>query len=71
VVRASGLTESQFEAELQSGLLIDQLRNAVIESAFVAPYELDRRYAMEKQGARDRLRADCSVLLRSHHYDHR
>jgi len=49
VVRASGLTESQFEAELQSGLLIDQLRNAVVESAFVAPYELDRRYAMEKQ----------------------
>jgi peptidyl-prolyl cis-trans isomerase D len=49
VVRASGLTESQFEAELQSGLLIDQLRNAVVESAFVAPYELDRRYTMEKQ----------------------
>ena len=49
VVRASGLTESQFEAELQSGLLIDQLRNAVVESAIVAPYELDRRYAMEKQ----------------------
>jgi peptidyl-prolyl cis-trans isomerase D len=49
MVRASGLTESQFEGELQSGLLIEQLRNAVIESAFVAPYELDRRYAMEKQ----------------------
>lgn len=49
VVRASGLTESQFEAELQSGLLIDQMRNAVIESAFVLPYELDRGYAMEKQ----------------------
>jgi peptidyl-prolyl cis-trans isomerase D len=49
MVRGSGLTETQFEAELQSGLLIDQLRNAVVESAFVAPYELDRRYAMEKQ----------------------
>jgi peptidyl-prolyl cis-trans isomerase D len=49
LVRSSGLTETQFEAELQSGLLIDQLRNAVVESAFVAPYELDRRYAMEKQ----------------------
>jgi peptidyl-prolyl cis-trans isomerase D len=49
MVRASGLTESQFEAELQSGLLIEQLRSAVVESAFVAPYELDRRYAMEKQ----------------------
>ena len=34
---------------MQDGLLIDQLRNAVIESAFVAPYELDRRYAIEKQ----------------------
>ena len=49
LVRSSGLTETQFEEQLQSGLLIDQLRNAVIESAFVAPYELDRRYAMEKQ----------------------
>jgi peptidyl-prolyl cis-trans isomerase D len=29
--------------------MIDQLRNAVTESAFVVPYELDRRYAMEKQ----------------------
>ncbi len=49
LVRSSGLTETQFEEQLQNGLLIDQLRNAVIESAFVAPYELDRRYAMEKQ----------------------
>jgi peptidyl-prolyl cis-trans isomerase D len=49
MIRSSGLTETQFEAELQSGLLIDQLRNAVVESAFVAPYELDRRYAIEKQ----------------------
>jgi peptidyl-prolyl cis-trans isomerase D len=49
LVRSSGLTETQFEEQLQSGLLIDQLRNAVIESAFVAPYELERRYAMEKQ----------------------
>ncbi|MGH8235976.1 MAG: SurA N-terminal domain-containing protein [Steroidobacteraceae bacterium] len=49
LVRSSGLTETQFEEQLQNGLLIDQLRNAVIESAFVVPYELDRRYAMEKQ----------------------
>ena len=49
LVRSSGLTETQFEAELLNGLLIDQLRNAVVESAFVVPYELDRRYAMEKQ----------------------
>jgi peptidyl-prolyl cis-trans isomerase D len=49
LLAANGLTESGFEAQMQDGLLIDQLRNAVIESAFVAPYELDRRYAIEKQ----------------------
>jgi peptidyl-prolyl cis-trans isomerase D len=49
LLRSSGLTETGFEAELQEGLLIDQLRNSVVESAFVVPYELDRRYAMEKQ----------------------
>jgi len=49
MLSASGLSPTGFEAELQEGLIIDQLRNAVIESAFVAPYELDRRYAMEKQ----------------------
>jgi peptidyl-prolyl cis-trans isomerase D len=49
MLSASGLSPTGFEAELQEGLMIDQLRNAVIESAFVAPYELDRRYAMEKQ----------------------
>jgi peptidyl-prolyl cis-trans isomerase D len=49
LLAANGLTETGFEAQMQDGLLIDQLRNAVIESAFVAPYELDRRYALEKQ----------------------
>jgi len=49
LVRNTGMTETQFEAEMQNSLLIDQLRNAVVESAFVVPYELDRRYAMEKQ----------------------
>lgn len=49
LLSASGLSPTGFEAELQEGLMIDQLRNAVIESAFVVPYELDRRYAMEKQ----------------------
>ena len=34
---------------MQEGLLIEQLRGAVVDSAFVAPYELDRRYAIEKQ----------------------
>lgn len=49
LLSASGLSPTGFEAELQEGLLIDQLRNAVIESAFVVPYELDRKYAIEKQ----------------------
>lgn len=49
MMRASGLSETRFEADLQSDLLVDQLRSAVTESAFVAPYELERRYAIEKQ----------------------
>lgn len=49
LLRSSGLSETGFEAELQDELLVDQLRNAVVESAFVVPYELERRYALEKQ----------------------
>lgn len=49
LLSASGLSPTGFENELQDDLLIQQLRSAVLESAFVAPYELDRRYAMEKQ----------------------
>jgi peptidyl-prolyl cis-trans isomerase D len=46
LLSASGLTEAGWEAQMHDALLIDQLRNAVIETAFVAPYELDRRYAI-------------------------
>lgn len=49
LLRSSGMNETQFEAELQTELLITQLQNAVIDSAFVAPYELERRYTLEKQ----------------------
>lgn len=49
LLRSSGLSETGFEAELQDELLVAQLRNAVVESAFVVPYELERRYALEKQ----------------------
>jgi peptidyl-prolyl cis-trans isomerase D len=49
LLAASGLTEIGWEAQLHDALLIDQLRNAVIESAFVVPYELDRSYAIERQ----------------------
>jgi peptidyl-prolyl cis-trans isomerase D len=49
LLRSSGLSETGFEAQLQDDLLVEQLRTAVVESAFVAPYELDQRYAIEKQ----------------------
>jgi peptidyl-prolyl cis-trans isomerase D len=48
-LRGAGMTETQFEAEMQTELMVDQVRNAVVESAFVTPAELDRRYAIEKQ----------------------
>jgi peptidyl-prolyl cis-trans isomerase D len=48
-LRSAGMTETQFEADLQTELMVDQVRNAVVESAFVTPAELDRRYAIEKQ----------------------
>jgi peptidyl-prolyl cis-trans isomerase D len=49
MLRASGLSEPRFESDLQADLLVDQLQSTVTASAFVAPYELERRYAIEKQ----------------------
>lgn len=49
LLRQQGRTEPQFEAELRSSLAIMQMQNGVVQSAFVAPYELDRRFALEKQ----------------------
>jgi peptidyl-prolyl cis-trans isomerase D len=49
LLRTSGLTEAQFEADLETELLVDQLQNGVIDSAFVTDHELARRYAIEKQ----------------------
>lgn len=49
LLRSSGTTEARFEADLQAELLLDQLQNAVVDSAFTVPYEMDRRYALEKQ----------------------
>src|SRR5687768_8864815 len=49
ILRSSGLSEAAFEADLREGLLIDQLRTAVVDSGFVVPYELERRYALDKQ----------------------
>jgi peptidyl-prolyl cis-trans isomerase D len=49
LLRASGLTAAQFEADLRTELLIGQVQEAVVESAFALPYELDKRYALERQ----------------------
>jgi peptidyl-prolyl cis-trans isomerase D len=49
VLRSAGMTEAQFEAELHGELLIGQIQDGILQSAFVAPYELDRRYAIEQQ----------------------
>ena len=38
-----GQTEPQFEADLRK-LMIAQIQSGVVESAFVAPYEVDRRF---------------------------
>jgi peptidyl-prolyl cis-trans isomerase D len=45
----SGYSTAQFEAELKNELLITQVQNAVVDSSFVAPYELERRYLLAKQ----------------------
>jgi len=49
LVRASGLTEAQFESDLRDDLLMRQLQAGITESSFVLPHELERRYALEKQ----------------------
>jgi peptidyl-prolyl cis-trans isomerase D len=49
LLRQVGLSSSQFEADLSSELLLDQLQNGIVDSAFVTQAELDRRYALEKQ----------------------
>jgi peptidyl-prolyl cis-trans isomerase D len=49
LLRQNGLTEARFESQLQGDLLLEQLQKGVVDSAFAVPYELDRRYALEKQ----------------------
>ncbi len=49
LLRQNGLTEARFESQLQGDLLLEQLQKGVVDSAFAAPYELERRYALEKQ----------------------
>ncbi|MFC4313425.1 SurA N-terminal domain-containing protein [Steroidobacter flavus] len=49
LLRQNGLTEARFESQLQGDLLLEQLQKGVVDSAFAVPYELNRRYALEKQ----------------------
>lgn len=44
-----GYSTAQFEADLKKELLIAQVQESIVDSAFVAPYELERRYLLEKQ----------------------
>jgi peptidyl-prolyl cis-trans isomerase D len=43
------LTETRFEADLQTEIMVEQLQTGVVDSSFALPYELERRYALEKQ----------------------
>ncbi|HEU4654517.1 MAG TPA: SurA N-terminal domain-containing protein [Steroidobacteraceae bacterium] len=49
VLRSNGLTETQFENQMQDSMLLTQLQSGVVNSAFALPHEVDRRYALEKQ----------------------
>ncbi|WP_116812534.1 SurA N-terminal domain-containing protein [Steroidobacter cummioxidans] len=49
LLRQNGLTEARFESQLQGDLLLEQLQKGLVDSAFAVPYELERRYALEKQ----------------------
>jgi len=49
LLRQQGRTEPQFEQELRSDLTIRQIQDGVVASAFALPYEVDRRFALEKQ----------------------
>lgn len=49
LLRSMGTTEARFEAEMKAEILLEQLQSGVIDSAFTVPYELERRYELEKQ----------------------
>jgi peptidyl-prolyl cis-trans isomerase D len=49
MLRQAGFTTSQFETDLRSELLIAQVQNAVVDSSFALPYEVERRYVLDKQ----------------------
>jgi peptidyl-prolyl cis-trans isomerase D len=49
LIRQAGMTTTKFEADLKAELLITQVQNAVVDSSFVTPFDLERRYRLEKQ----------------------
>jgi peptidyl-prolyl cis-trans isomerase D len=49
MLRQAGYTPRQFETDLKTELLITQVQNAVVDSSFALPYELERRYVLDKQ----------------------
>jgi len=49
LLRSNGLTETRFESDLQTEIIVEQLQNGVVDSSFALPYELEQRFALEKQ----------------------
>ena len=49
MIRQAGMTTTKFEADLKTELLVTQIQTAVIDSAFVTPHDLERRFKLEKQ----------------------
>ena len=49
LIAQNGMSVTKFEADLKTELLVNQIQTAVIDSAFVTPYDLERRFRLEKQ----------------------
>lgn len=49
LLRQQGRTEPQFEAEFREDLAVGQIQSGIVDSAFVMPYELDRKFALQRQ----------------------
>jgi peptidyl-prolyl cis-trans isomerase D len=49
LLQQNNMVETQYEAKKKEEMLAAQVQNAVLETAFIAPYELERRFALEKQ----------------------
>lgn len=49
ILRQAGISPAQFESDLQTELLVGQIQEAIVDSAFALPYELERRYELDQQ----------------------